>query len=178
MIGGKATAVNLAYRFGAQQFDKLLAVDDLKGSCTAVQTPINLPLWDHLARVCVLLHLRGGRRHLATASRKGRTCGSRGLKKSVRRSMARLRPGGAARRFYRTCPPLYMLFPSESFTSLHTSDDKPRVGFFDDCGIGVPRILTKIALRTTTKFNGALFADRVRGRIDVKSPWAYRQLPR
>ena len=46
-IGGEDVTVNPAYRFGAQQAEKLRAVDDLKRSsaneATSVLTPINLP---------------------------------------------------------------------------------------------------------------------------------------
>ena len=46
---------NPAFRFGAQQGEKLRAVDNLKRSqtdrATAIRTPVNLPIWGHFAAV-------------------------------------------------------------------------------------------------------------------------------
>lgn len=68
-------AVNPARRSGAQQSDKLRAVDDLKRSLTngakAAYAPINLPSWDHIAQLCELRCFRGdsGPSALAKAGR-------------------------------------------------------------------------------------------------------------
>ena len=49
-INGKQIIANRAYRFGAQQADKLSGVAELRRSstsaATAVCAPINLPSWD------------------------------------------------------------------------------------------------------------------------------------
>ena len=51
------------YRPGAQQSDKVRAVDDLNGRSTneaaAVHAPINLPSWNHLASITKKLRERG-----------------------------------------------------------------------------------------------------------------------
>ena len=65
----KKLAVNPAYKFGAQQAEKLRAVDDLKRSSTneaaTVLTPINLPSWDHIAEMCTFFRKQGETRPLA-----------------------------------------------------------------------------------------------------------------
>ena len=49
--------VNIAFRFGAEQADKLRACDDLKHNDVnlycAVWTPIILPTWGHIAQMCL-----------------------------------------------------------------------------------------------------------------------------
>ena len=61
---------NPAHRFGEQHGGKLRAADDLKRSCAndaaAIQTPIYLPSWDHLVRLCGPYWFRSEMRPLAT----------------------------------------------------------------------------------------------------------------
>ena len=63
--------MNPAYRFGAQQADKLRAVDDLKKSmtyeATATREPIDLLSWGQLAPMCMLFVSVGGKRPLPSA---------------------------------------------------------------------------------------------------------------
>ena len=70
-MDGELRVANPAFRFGAQQLDKLRAVDDLKRSATnaatLIKTPINLPSWDHLAQICLLFDQSGESRLLAIA---------------------------------------------------------------------------------------------------------------
>ena len=52
----KDPKLNIAFRFGVDQADKLRACDDLRHSMTnlacVVETPIKLASWDHLAEMC------------------------------------------------------------------------------------------------------------------------------
>ena len=52
----KDSKLNIAFRFGVEQADKLRACDDLRYSMTnlacLVQTPIKLASWDHVAKMC------------------------------------------------------------------------------------------------------------------------------
>ena len=63
--------VNRASHSGAQQVDKLRAVDDLKknptSEATFMKTPINLPPWPRIAQMCALFDLKGESRLLAVA---------------------------------------------------------------------------------------------------------------
>ena len=56
VMDGTPKDVNFSFRFGVQQGNKLRAVDDLRQSraneATSVQTPINLPTWDHFSALC------------------------------------------------------------------------------------------------------------------------------
>ena len=60
---GKLVIAIPAFRFGAQQVDRLRAAGDLKrGSADddlVGKTPINLPSWDYKARMCMLFDMRG-----------------------------------------------------------------------------------------------------------------------
>ena len=55
----KDKKLNIAFRFGVEQADKLRACDDLCHSMTnlacVVQTPIKLASWDHVAEMCRLV---------------------------------------------------------------------------------------------------------------------------
>ena len=52
----KDSNLNIAFRFGVEQSDKLRACDDLRYSLTnlacVVETPIKLASWDHVAEMC------------------------------------------------------------------------------------------------------------------------------
>ena len=62
-VNGEAKLTNTAYRFRAQQAEKLRAADDLKRSstneATAIHTPIDLASWDDLAQLCDLIRFSG-----------------------------------------------------------------------------------------------------------------------
>ena len=64
--------MNPAYRFGAQQSDKLTAVGDLRRSSTngaaVARAPVNLPSRDRIVLTCDLCSFRRGGRPLATAT--------------------------------------------------------------------------------------------------------------
>ena len=59
IIDGSPTILNFSFRFGVQQGEKLRAVDDLRQSrtndATFINTPINLPTWDHFTALTTLL---------------------------------------------------------------------------------------------------------------------------
>ena len=70
-MDGQGTIVNQTCRFGAQQSDKLRAVDALRGILTNDATdgrgPINPPSRGHAVQMCDALRLRGEIRPLAIA---------------------------------------------------------------------------------------------------------------
>ena len=59
IIDGTPRALNFSFRFGVEQGEKLRAVDDLRQSltnqATFINTPINLPTWDHFTSLTNLL---------------------------------------------------------------------------------------------------------------------------
>ena len=172
VVGGKPVRANPAFRFGAQQGQKLRAVDDLKRSATNdatfVATPINLPSWGHIAQMCALYYLRGDRRPLALAkadhadaykqlpvTTKDELAAAVTLKDPVDGQWYGFIP--RTQLFGSTAAALHYNCLSRVIASLACRMLKiPCVGYYDDFGIILPGRLVKDGLGIFASFNQAL----------------------
>ena len=163
-------SVNIAFRFGVRQLDKLRACDDLKHNtanlyCKTV-TPIKLPTWDHIAQMCL---------DIADTSRPW------GFIKTDHEAAYKqlpLRPDHARLAFvalrnptsgvWVASPPRVLLFGAAAAVLRYNTFSRvlavlvclylgiPLVGYFDDFGSMTPEELMEIALRTLLRFCATL----------------------
>ena len=192
LIDRVPTTVNTAKRIGAQQSDKLRAVDDWgRGStngATAARTPMNLPSWYHVAQLCDSFRFRGGSRPLA-------------MLKAVDAHAYKQLPLGKAYELSAFAPlrnpmgeikyslaPRTQLFGSAGAVLCYTCSPRvmavltceylkiPCVGYYDDFGIVAPRAMAKLALLTFTNFYDEPFLILKRNKSEADSNLDFSKL--
>ena len=162
--------VNIAFRFGVEQADKLRACDDLKHNevnlhCT-VWTPIKLPTWDHIAQMCLNI------RHKRVPWEFFKTDHEAAYKQlplrpeHTRLAFVALRDPLTSR--WMAFPPKALLFGATSAVLHYNCFSRllailanrifgiPLIGYFDDFGALVPSKVGRRALHTFEQFCNSL----------------------
>ena len=158
--------VNVAFRFGVDQADKLRACDDLKHNhvnlhCT-VWTPIKLPTWDHISQMC--LNIRTSDRKWAFFKADHEAAYKQlPLAPSHRRlALVALRNPDTSE--WMAFPPKALLFGAVAAVLHYNCFSRllsvlfnllfgiPLIGYFDDFGALIPFDLSNDALDTFVEF--------------------------
>ena len=162
--------INIAFRFGVDQADKLRACDDLKHNevnlyCT-VWTPIKLPTWDHIAQMCLDI------RHTRKPWEFFKSDHEAAYKQlplrpeHARLAFVALRDPITSR--WMAFPPKALLFGATSAVLHYNCFSRllavltnrifgiPLIGYFDDFGALVPANVGRLALRTFEQFCNSL----------------------
>ena len=154
---------------GAQQGQKLRAVDVFKRSATnvaaSISTPINLPSRRHLAQMCSLFQLKGDRRSLVVAMA-DRADAYKQLPATTEDELTAVvtsrHPVGGMRYgfiphtqpFGSTAAVLHYICLSRVIASLTCRALKvPCIGYYDDFGMVLPECLAEMALDVPASLN-------------------------
>ena len=158
--------VNIAFRFGVDQADKLRACDDLKHNhvnlhCT-VWTPIKLPTWDHISQMC--LNIRTSERKWAFLKADHEAAYKQLPLEPSHANLALVALRNPVTSEWMAFPPKSLLFGAVAAVLHYNCFSRmvavlfnltfgiPLIGYFDDFGALIPYELSKDALDTFVEF--------------------------
>ena len=162
--------VNIAFRVGVEQADKLRACDDLKHNevklYCIVWTPIKLPTWDHIAQMCLNIRPSGRPWGFFKADHEAAYKQLPMMPEHTKLAFVALRDPNTSR--WMAFHPKALLFGATSAVLHYNCFSRllavltnrifgiPLIGYFDDFGALVPANVGRSALRTFERFCNSL----------------------